>query len=106
MLGPTVSPPSPFPHQLPGTLLTALTFPASEPQLLPLPHIFQAEPGLSHVPHSTCGQLQGSWAGQTVARKGGPQVHTEHPLCFLKPQLVHILLLQVGREEVGGAGSH
>lgn len=84
---------------LPGALLAVLTLPASEPQPLPSPHIVQAEPGLGRVPHGTHGQLQGRWADEIVARQGGPQVHTEHPLCFLKPQLVHVLLLQCGGGE-------
>ena len=91
---------------LPGILLPVVALPTSKPQPLPSPHIFQAEPGLSHVPHGAHGQLQGRWADQTVAGQGGSQVHTEHPLCFLKPQLVHVLLLRCVGAAVGrGRGS-
>lgn len=77
---------------LPDTLLTALALPACT-SASSSPHIIQAEPGLGRVPHSTHGQLQGWRADQSVAGQGGPQAHTEHPLRFLKPQLVHVLLL-------------
>lgn len=100
--------PHPIPHPthrsllLPGILLPVVALPTSKPQPLPSPRIFQAEPGLGHVPHGAHGQLQGRWADQIVAGQGGSQVHTEHPLRFLKPQLVHVLLLRcVG---AGGRG--
>lgn len=75
------------------------------PQSLFSPHIVQVEPRLHRFPHGAHRQLQRLRDDESVLGQGGPQVHAEYSLFFLKPQLVYVLCLQLGAQRMQGAQS-